>query len=204
MTSFPTTTDLWARYPRTPFESLSAQTRAPDPTPRPDRRDTLATDLRLTCDALRPISDRPTTQARPPRCTCVTRQKFGLDKIFSTDLRPIHDRAERHTRQPSDLRPTCKDLRPKEDPAASWITRKWNRQVPRPFLTVKSVRGARRFQWRVGPNYCEYPGVTYDLLMSNIGGTYDLADQLPSNREFSHFLVVSQFQDTREFGVNLA
>ena len=23
--------------------------------------------------------------------------------------------------------------------------------------------------------------------MSNIGGTYDLADQLPSNREFGHF-----------------
>ena len=37
-----------------------------------------------------------------------------------------------------------------------------------------------------------YSGVTYDLLVSNFGGTYDLADQLPSNHEFGHFLVVSQ------------
>ena len=40
--------------------------------------------------------------------------------------------------------------------------------------------------------------------MRNIGGTYDLADQLPSNHEFAHFLVVSQSQVPREFGVNLA
>ena len=40
--------------------------------------------------------------------------------------------------------------------------------------------------------------------MSNIGGTYDIADQLTSNREFGHFLVVSQSQVPREFGVNLA
>ena len=40
--------------------------------------------------------------------------------------------------------------------------------------------------------------------MINIGGTYDLADQLPSNREFDHFFVVSQSQVPREFGVNLA
>ena len=72
------------------------------------------------------------------------------------------------------------------------------------FFTVKSGRGACRFQWRVGPSYCEYPGVTYDLLLSNIGGTYDLADQLSSNREFGHFLVVGQSQVPREFGVNLA
>ena len=65
---------------------------------------------------------------------------------------------------------------------------------------VKSDRGTCRFQWRVG----EYPGVTYDFLVSNIGGTYDLAEQLPSNREFSHFLVVSQSQVPQEFGVNLA
>ena len=39
--------------------------------------------------------------------------------------------------------------------------------------------------------------------MSNIGGTYDLADQLPSNREFGHFLFVSRSQVPREFGVNL-
>ena len=43
-----------------------------------------------------------------------------------------------------------------------------------------------------------------DLLVSNIGGTYDLADQLPSNHEFGHFFVASQSQVPREFGVNLA
>ena len=64
---------------------------------------------------------------------------------------------------------------------------KWNWQVSRPFLTVKSGLGACRFQWRVAQSYCEYSGITYDLLVSNIGGTYDLADQRPSNREFGHF-----------------
>ena len=153
---------------------------------------------------MRPISNRTTTWAQPPQVTCVTREKFAKDLNFKSDLRPIHDRAERRTRQPSELRPTCKDLRPKEDPAASWVTRKWNWQVPRPFLRVKSDHGACRFQWRLGPSYCEYPGVTYDLLVSNIGLTYDLADQLPSNYEFRHFFVVSQSQVPREFGVNLA
>ena len=54
-------------------------------------------------------------------------------------------------------------------------------------LTVKSGRRACRFQWRVSPSYCEYSRVTYDLLVSNIGGTYDRADQLPSNLGFGHF-----------------
>ena len=117
---------------------------------------------------------------------------------------PIYDRTGRHTRQQSELRPTHEDLRPKEDPAESWITRKWNWQVPRPFLTVKSDRGACRFQWQVGPSNCEYPVVTYGFLVSNIGGTYDLADQLPINREFDNFFTVSQSQFPREFGVNLA
>ena len=40
--------------------------------------------------------------------------------------------------------------------------------------------------------------------MSNIGGIHDLADQLPINREFGQFLVVSRSQVPREFGVNLA
>ena len=146
----------------------------------------------MTCNVVQPISDRPTTWARLPRVTCLARQKFAWDKNFKSDLRSIYDRAEWHTRPPSDLRPTCEEQRPKEDPAASRVTRKWNWQVPRPFLTVKSDRGACRFQWRVSPSYCEYSGVTYDLLVSNIGGTYDLADQLPSNHEFGHFLVVSQ------------
>ena len=64
--------------------------------------------------------------------------------------------------------------------------------------------GACRSQWRVSPSHCECSGVTCDLLVSNIGGTYDLADQLPSKQEFGHFLVVSQSQVPREFGVNLA
>ena len=54
------------------------------------------------------------------------------------------------------------------------------------------------------PSYCNYSGVTYDILVSNIGATYDLADQLQSNREFGHFLVVSQSQVPWDFGVNLA
>ena len=82
-------------------------------------------------------------------------------------------------------------MRPKEDPAASWVTHKRNCR-------------ACRFQWRVSQSHCEYSGVTYDLLVSNIGGTYDLANQLPSNHEFGNFLVVSQSLVPREFGVSLA
>ena len=153
------------------------------------------------------LSDRLATDLRPGR------DRLELPVSLGTSLREIKisrvtcDRlttAERHTRQPSESRPTCKDLRPKEDPAASWVTCKWNWQVPRLFFTVKSYRGACRFHWRVGPSYCENPGVTYDLLVGNIGGTYNLADQLPSNREFGHFSVVSQSQVPREFSVNLA
>ena len=118
---------------------------APKSQPRPDRCHTLATDLRLTCDALRPISDWPTTWARPPRVTCLTRQKFAWDKNFKSDLRPTYDHTEWHTRPPSDLWPTCDDLWPKENPVASWVISKWNWQVLWPFLTVKSGRGACRF-----------------------------------------------------------
>ena len=158
-----TTPDLRARDPRTPFVSISALTRSPEPQPRPDRHDTLATDLRLTCDVLRPIGDQSTTWTRLPRVICVTQQKFLWNKNFKVTC-------DRFT-----VVPTCKDLRPKEDPAASLVTRKWNRQIPRPFSTVKNGRGACQFQWRVGPSYCEYSGVTNDLV-SNIGGTYDLAE----------------------------
>ena len=116
-----TTTDLRARDPRTPSVSLSALTRAPEAQPLPDRRDTLATNLRLTGDALRPISGRPTctTWARRPRVTCVTRQKFARAKNFKSDLRPTYDRAEWQTRPSSELRPICKNMRPKQDPATS-------------------------------------------------------------------------------------
>ena len=54
------------------------------------------------------------------------------------------------------------------------------------------------------PELLLYPGVTYDLLVSNIGGIYNLADELRSNHEFGNFLVMSQSQVPREFGVNLA
>ena len=69
------------------------------------------------------------------------------------------------------------------------------------FFTFKSGRGACRFQWQVGPRYCEYSGETYDLLVSNTGGLYDLVDHLPSNREFGHMLVVSRSQVPRKFNM---
>ena len=116
-----------------------------------------------------------------PRTTTTARPNF------KSDLRPIYDCAEWYTRQPSELRPTCKDLRPKEDPAVSWVTRKWNWQVPRPFLTINSDFGGCRFQWLVGQSFCEYPGVTYDLLVSNIRGAYDLADQRPLTTSLAMF-----------------
>ena len=72
------------------------------------------------------------------------------------------------------------------------------------FLTVENGRGACRFHWQEGPSYCEYSGLTYELLVSNIGGRCDLADQLPSDSEFGHFSIVSQSQVPREFIVNLA
>ena len=53
------------------------------------------------------------TWARPPRVTCVTRQKSAWDGDYKSDLGPIYDRAERHTRQPSDLRTSYEDLRPR-------------------------------------------------------------------------------------------
>ena len=141
-----------------------------------------------------PISDRPVmlcdrlaTDPRPGLDRLelpIWLGKLPWDENFKSDLRPIYDRAEWHTMPSSDLWPTWEDLRPKEDSDANWVTCKWNWQVPQPFLAVKSGRGACRFQWRVSPSYCEYSGVTYDLLVSNIGGTCDHADQLPSNQEF--------------------
>ena len=166
------------------FLALNFMSEAPESQPRPDRRDTLATDLQLTCDTLRSISDRPTTWARPPRVTCLTRQKFAWDKNFKSDLRPIYDRMTYE--------------------ATEWFTTSLQKLFPRPFLTVKSGRGACRFQWRVSPSHCEYSRVTYDLLVSDIGGLYDLTDQLPSNHEFGNILVVSLSQVPREFGVNVA
>ena len=80
-------------------------------------------------------------------------------KKFKSDLRPIYDRAEWHTRPSSESRPTC---------------------------------DRRRIQVRVG------------TLVNETDKFHDLADQLPINREFGHFLVVSQSQVRREFGVNLA
>ena len=145
------TIDLRGCDPHTPFGIKWG----PRITTMAERCDTLVTDLWLTSDTLRPISDRPTTWARPPRVTCLTGQKFAWDKYFKSDLRPIYDHAKWHTRPPSDLRPTCKDLWPKEDPAASWVTHKWNWQVPQPFLMVESNHRACRIQWRVSPSHCK-------------------------------------------------
>ena len=48
----------------------------------------------------------PTTWVRPPRVTCVIRKNFAWHKNFKSDLRPIYDRAESHTRPWSESRPT--------------------------------------------------------------------------------------------------
>ena len=104
-------------------------------------------------------------------------------------MRLIYNCAEWHTRPLSELWPTCKNLRPKEDQLqvgslASEISTtiflwlKWSRSLP----TSMASR----------PAYCKYSGVTYDFMVSNTGGTYDLADQIPSNHEICHFLVVSK------------
>ena len=98
---------LVSSQPLHPFVSL--KTGAPESQTQPDHRDILVINLRLTCDALRPISDRPMTLARPPWVTCLTRQKFARDKDFKSDLRLINDRAELHTRASNDLRPTWED-----------------------------------------------------------------------------------------------
>ena len=134
----------------------------------------LATDLRLSCDVLRPISNRSTTWGRPPRVTCVTRQKFAWDKENSRVT------CDRFTTVPKDIRGHQMDYYPPARTSSYELGHSQLKlKVPRPFLMVKSDRGACRFQWRVGPSYSEYSRVTYDLLVSNIVGTYDIADQLP-------------------------
>ena len=122
------------------------------------------------------LSDRLATDLRPGRNRLEIHVWLGKslpEKTFKSDLRPIYDHADWHMRPLSELRSTCKDLWPKEDQAVSWVTCKWNRQVPQPFSMVKSSCGACRFLWRLGQSYREYSGVTYDLLVNNIGGTYE-------------------------------
>ena len=92
----------------------------------------------------------------------------------------------------------------KEDLAGSWSLRNKINKFPNCFFMVRNNRGTWRFQCWVPPSYWEYSRVTYDLLVSNIGGTTDLADQLPSNCHLGHSLLVSQSQVIREFSVNLA
>ena len=125
--------------------------------------------LRPTSDWPVMLCDRLATDPRPRR------DRLELPVWLRKSLHEIKISWVTCDRPPADLRPTCEEPRPKEDPLASWVTSKWNWQVPRPFLTVKSDHGACEFQWRVIPSYCEYSGVTYDLLVSNIGGTNDLA-----------------------------
>ena len=43
------------------------------------------------------------------------------------------------------------------------------------FVVVQNGHGTSQFQWRLSQSHCEYSGVTYDLLVSNIRGTHDLA-----------------------------
>ena len=189
MTCDRTTTDVRARDPRMSFVSLSAWTRAPESQSRPDRRDTLSTDLRLTCNALRPISDRPTTWARPPRVTCLARQKFAWDKHFKSDLRSIYDRVEWHTRPPSDLRPTCdqRRIQLRVGSLASEIDKFHDR-----FWRLKAIVCSLSISVASKPQLLRVFRSNLWPSADNIGGTYDLADQLPSNHEFGHFLVISQ------------
>ena len=84
------------------------------------------------------------------------------------------------------------------------VTRNQNWQVSWPFLTIKNGHGTCRFQWWVHLSYCEYSGVTYDLLVSDIGRTYDLVNQLQSNCHFGNYVLGSQSQVHQKFGVNLA
>ena len=116
-----TTTDLWARDPRTSFISLSAWIRAPEPQPWPDYRDKLATDLRLTCDDLRPIGDRPTNWARPPRVTCVGKSLHVItfQEWFATDLRPCRMTYEA-------IEWVTTNLQRLGTKRGCWVTREWN------------------------------------------------------------------------------
>ena len=67
------------------------------------------------------------------------------------------------------------------------------------MIVIDGWNGHRSSRFKSStPSYCEYFGVTYDLLVSNIRGTYDLADQLLSNCHFGHLLLVSQAQVPRE------
>ena len=109
------------------------------------------THLRPTSDWPVMLCDRLTADLRPGRdllelTVSLDKSLNKIKKKFQSDLRPIYDRAKRHTRQPSKPRPIYKELRPKDDLAASWVTRKLNWQVPRPFSIVKSDCGACRFQ----------------------------------------------------------
>ena len=151
------------------------------------------------------ICGRSATDIRPGR-DCLEISVWLGKRLHEIKIQRVT--SDRFTTEPNDIRSNQVFYgQPAKlgGPVASWVTCKWNRQVPWSFLTVKSGRGPCRFQWLVGPSYCEYSRVTYDLLGSNIGETYDQhADQLPSNREFGHLLVVSQSQVPREFGVTLA
>ena len=96
---------------------------------------------------------------------------FPHEKTIKSGLWLIDDHGESHTRPLNELRPACKELTTKRGFSCELITRARNWQVPRPFLKVTYSHGTCVFQWWVPLSYCEYSGVTYDLLMSNIGRT---------------------------------
>ena len=47
-----------------------------------------------------------------------------------------------------------------------------------------TVFATKNRRGRMPPSCCEYSGVTYDLLVSDIGGTSDLSDKLSSGCHF--------------------
>ena len=87
--------------------------------------------------------------------------KLPLWRNFKSDLRLTYVRAEWHT---TNLWGTCNrhTCQPRVGHSG---------KVSRPFWTVPYGLGTCAERWRVPPSYCEYSGVGYDLLTSNIGGT---------------------------------
>ena len=127
----------------------------------------------------------------------VTRHKLPLWRNFKSDLRLTYVRAEWHTSPRLTYDHFVRDLQPTYEPAPSW-------PLGKSFPTVlnRSIRSGNLCRAMASPpSYCECSGVGCDLLTSNIGGTLNLADQLPMKCHFDQFLVVSHSQVPRDFGV---
>ena len=111
------------------------------------------------------------------------------------ELRPHHDRL-------ASSRPSHAIRKPigiNSDPRTTTTARPpWHTCDGHHRITTNLLRLAtkRRSSFELGHSQVKFPRpksvfwrlkAIVDLLVSNIGGTYDLADQLPSNHEFSHF-----------------